>query len=722
LPTIDEILAIGGPLSQRLGDHYEPRPEQSVVAAAVARAMSENSVLLCEAGTGVGKSFAYLLPAMLRCMEGQTVVVATNTIALQEQLVRKDVPLLREILDPAATPNAELEDDESFATCKIRPILVKGRGNYVSVRRLRLASQRQDKLFADPAARRSLHVIEDWATTTMDGTLSTLPPLERPGVWDRVESDTGNCMGRKCPNHGICFYQRARRRMESANLLICNHALFFADLALRSQETGFLPRYDHVILDEAHNIEDVASEHFGESLSEGRVMHLLSTLYGERTGKGYLANLALLASDTQAVENAIRQVLGAAEASRAFFESALALLPSRSPMGLAGGVEPGTVRYRSGGLLDGRLAVAMSRLSLTLQTLRDVVRHEADQYELNAYAQRAQIVSEAASILVEQRLSGCAYWVEAGGESEISGGRIRRVTVACAPVEVAPLLREHLFKGEHSTILTSATLATRMKKSGELGEHAETAFAHAITRLGCDQLGDRPVRTVQVGSPFEYATQAELIIDTRADAKDPHRRSFGSADTATLAACVLEHVKETDGGAFVLFTSYASLHAVAGRLRPELQRLGMPLLAQGIDGSREDILRRFREDSRSVLLGAASFWQGVDVRGRGLRNVVIAKLPFDPPDRPLTEARSELIRQRGGSPFMEDAVPRAVIRFKQGFGRLIRSREDRGRVVVLDGRLVTSRYGRYFLEALPAGLPRRRIDAGLSEHESQIPF
>lgn len=722
MPTIDEILALGGPLAQRLGGHYEPRPEQGVVAAAVAEAMSKKSVLLCEAGTGVGKSYAYLLPAMLRCMAGETVVVATNTIALQEQLVRKDVPLLREILDPSATPHAEAEDDETFAACQIRPILVKGRGNYVSIRRLRLASQRQDKLFADPAARRSLHVIEDWAMSTMDGTLSSLPPLERPGIWDKVESDTGNCMGRKCPNHGICFYQRARRRMESANLLICNHALFFSDLALRAQETGFLPRYDHVVLDEAHNIEDVASEHFGESLSEGRVMHLLSTLYGERTGKGYLANLALLASDSQAVENAIRQVLGAAQASRAFFESALALLPSRSPFGGAGGAEPGTVRYRSGGLLDGQLAVAMSRLSLTLQTLRDVAKQEADQYELNAYSQRAQMVAEAASILVEQKLSGCAYWVEAGGEGEIAGGRIRKVTVACAPVEVAPLLREHLFKGEHSTTLTSATLATRTTKAGELGEHAETAFSHAIARLGCDQLGARAVRTTQVGSPFEYATQAELIIDTRADAKDAEGRSPAGAYTKVLAACVLEHVLDTDGGAFVLFTSFASLNAVARQIRADLDQRGMPLLAQGVDGSREDILRRFRENPRSVLLGAASFWQGVDVRGRGLRNVVITKLPFDPPDRPLTEARSELIRQRGGNPFMEDAIPRAVIRFKQGFGRLIRSREDHGRVVVLDGRLVTTRYGRYFLEALPAGLPRRRIDAGHSVGDDEPRF
>lgn len=728
MPDAADILSAMGPLAERLGSSFEARPEQLDVARAVMRTMEERSVLLCEAGTGVGKSFAYLVPAMLRCLAGETVVVATHTISLQEQLIKKDIPLLREILDPAGA--GVDEDGDDFEASKIRPVLVKGRGNYVSLRRLRLASQRQDKLFADPAARRSLHVIEDWVQETLDGTLSTMPPLERPGVWDKVESDSGNCMGRKCPNHQACFYQRARRRMEKGNLLVCNHALYFSDLAMRAQDAGFLPRYDHAVLDEAHNIEDVASEHFGVSLTEGRVMHLLSTLYAERSGKGYLPQLALAVSEPAAVENALREVLLAAEASRRFFESALDLLPKRGVGGFA--AEPGTIRYRETGLLDGELAQRMNRLSLSLQALRDVAKVEADQYELNSYSQRAKMVAEAATTLAEQKLTGCAYWVEAGGESD--GGRLRKVSVACAPVEVSPLLRTHLFGAEHSVTLTSATLATRTSKVEEPSEHAETAFAHAMARLGCDQIpaaeGEhRQVRTLQVGSPFDYATQVELIIDQRVDAKGAFGRkpkargeydvdwelpaAEPAADTRSyaekLADCVEEHVLETDGGAFVLFTSFATLNAVARRLRPALESRGMPLLAQGADGSREDILRRFRDDPRSVLLGAASFWQGVDVRGRGLRNVIITKLPFDPPDRPLTEARGELIQSRGGNPFMEDAIPRAVIRFKQGFGRLIRSREDHGRVVCLDGRLVTARYGRLFLSALPPGVPVRRV-------------
>ena len=274
--TLETIFSPGGVLSSKLGDHFEPRAQQRDMALAVAKAFRERSHLLVEAGTGVGKSFAYLIPAIKRCLEhNEIVVIATNTIALQEQLITKDIPLLSGLLDPDLPGD---DDPSAEPRPRLRPVLVKGRGNYVSVRRLKLASERQVKLLGDPAARRSLHVIEDWAYETKDGTLSTLPPLERPGVWDKVQSDSGNCMGRRCPTYEKCFYQNARRKMEAANLLVCNHALFFSDLALRSQDVGFLPQYHHVVLDEAHNAEDVASEHFGISLAEGRVMHLLTTL------------------------------------------------------------------------------------------------------------------------------------------------------------------------------------------------------------------------------------------------------------------------------------------------------------------------------------------------------------------------------------------------------------------------------------------------------------
>ncbi|MBL8874784.1 MAG: hypothetical protein JNM86_03195 [Phycisphaerae bacterium] len=748
-----------GPIAGAFGAGYEPRLQQVEMAEAVARAMAEKTHLLAEAGTGVGKSFAYLVPAMLRCLRGETVIIATNTIALQEQLILKDVPLLVRLMEEAY-PRAEREESkaaearedwgrEQQATPtphplprgggegdkpRIKPVLVKGRGNYVSIRRLKQASERQDKLFSDASARRSLHVIEDWAQTTLDGTLSTLPALERMGVWDKVQSDSGNCMGRKCPTFDRCFYQSARAELEGANLLICNHALFFSDLALRVQDVGFLPRYQHVVLDEAHNVEDVASEHFGRSLAEGRVMHLLTTLCHPKSGKGYLPNLLLYASDPDAVERAMQIAIRAQDICRGFFENVLRATRPVEQSGFGSG-SGGGGRIRRAGAFENNLSEACAVLAQRLNTLKELVKTDADRFELNGYAERAKMIADDARVLVDQSQPGCAYWVESTGDEDWGGGGYQKVTLACAPVEVGPLLKERLFSAEHSVVLTSATLATKTVEAAKASpkkveerrfvpdEEAvrtveetpplprlvqkQDAFAHAMKRLGAEG-----ARTMQVGSPFDYAKQVELMVDlTPPDADEDSFGADGSGrkrtwadDAAHVARRVMHHVKETDGGAFVLFTSLATLRAVAKLIREPLGALGHPVMAQTVDGSRTAMLEQFRKDERSVLLGAASFWQGVDVRGRGLRNVIITKLPFDPPDRPLTQARHELIEARGGNSFGEDSLPRAIIRFKQGFGRLIRSSEDRGRVVVLDPRLVRSGYGKQFLASLPPGV------------------
>lgn len=699
------ILSASGLVSRALGGDFEARPEQIAMAREVAKTFEQRSHLLVEAGTGVGKSFAYLVPAILRCLHHkETVVVVTNTIALQEQLVNRDIPFLREVLDPDPAPGTDKEKDTADSKrIRLKPVLVKGRGNYVSIRRLDLASKRQDRLFADGAARRSLHVVQEWAMDTDDGTLSTLPPLERPGIWDRVQSDSGNCMGRKCRTYQECFYQSARREMETANLLVCNHALFFSDLALRAQEVGFLPKYDHVILDEAHQAEDVAAEHFGVSLSEGRVQHLLTTLCHPRTGKGYLPQLQLLLSTSESVERAMRLVIEAQTTARDFFESLLSAADRERTD--ASGEEipsfPGTLRAKTArirrpGIVENGLTPAMDGLALRLKTLRDECKNDEDRYELNAYSIRAAEIAVAARTLVDQSLKGCAYWLEVtgGDDAPAETARYQRVTFACSPIDVAPLLKERLFNQPHSVVLTSATLATRRVRDDESGESAETAFGHAIARLGCEG-----AKALQLGSPFDHAAQTTLYIDRRVPHhKHPHY-------TRALSERILHHVIETDGGAFVLFTSFASLNAVARAIAPELSSRAMPLLVHGAGTSRTQLLEQFRANRRSVLLGAASFWQGVDVRGDGLRNVIITKLPFEPPDRPLTEARLERIEEQGGNPFMEDSVPRAVIRFKQGFGRLIRSKTDTGRVVVLDGRITTARYGKRFLDALPKGVP-----------------
>lgn len=707
MPTLAAtILGLDGPIAHALGPDYEPREQQLRMADAVAAAMETKANLLVEAGTGVGKSFAYLVPAIDRVLSrGETVVVATNTIALQEQLVERDIPLLKGTLGPPPDPMSSEPVPSRPWSGDLRACLVKGRGNYVSIRRLKLASSRQDRLFSDAPSRRSLHVIEDWAYATEDGTLSTLPQVERMGVWDKVQSDSPNCMGRKCPHYEECFYQSARRVMERSNLLVCNHALFFSDLALRVKGVGFLPKYDHVILDEAHCLEDVAAEHFGLSLSEGRVNHLLSTLFQPRGRKGYLAQLLNLHGDYQAVERAVHLVREADAASKRYFEALLHLHESAT-------VRNGRVREPRA--VPNPLTPAMNDLAMCLRSIREDTKNEPDRFELAAYIERAVSIADVAEAWVEQTAEHCVYWIDVKrpGDDGTEGYQGLRVSVAASPIDVAPLLDKYLFSRECGVILTSATLATRTVHDDEPTEHAETAFAHTITRLGCEG-----ARSLQLGSPFEYARQVEVYVDRSMPPPNGASGQRGRAAPAegesyeqALASRILHHVRETDGGAFVLFTSFATLHKVAGLLRPRLATDGYELLAQGKDGSRSEILRQFRDSERSVLFGAASFWQGVDVRGRSLRNVIITRLPFEPPDRPLTEARLERIKERGGDPFREDSIPRAVIRFKQGFGRLIRSATDTGRVVILDPRVLTTGYGRSFLQALPEGVRTQVID------------
>lgn len=639
--AIAELLDANSAIANQL-PHFERRPQQLAMAAHVADAFHEGHHLAIEAGTGVGKTLAYLVPAVeLATRTNSRVVVSTHTIALQEQLIAKDIPLVLSAFDT-----------------DIRAELVKGRRNYLGLRRLRIASERQRGSECDDASLRTLHTIEDWAYETNDGSLSDLPVMPNMEMWERVRSESNNCQGRRCPTFAECFYQRARRRAEAAKVLVVNHALFVSDLVLRQHDRNVIPDYDYVIIDEAHNFASVATDHFGVSVSNVQIQHLLSQLFNDRTGRGFLASVG--------DERQRDAVIAAAGTCTTFFNDVWGWQSSR-------GRENGRVVAPLP--FDNALSEALHGVAERLRPLADDLPNDDDKTESRSYVERLTDAAEQLRLIHEQDLSEHVYWIDTESRDK------SRITLHAAPLNIGPQLQRLLFDRVNNVVLTSATLATAGKEP----------FAHLL-----DSLGWPDAKTVQLDSPFNYEEQVTVHVE----AGMPEPSNYEAfADAAARA--IAHYARKTEGRAFALFTSYRMLGNVATQVRNELEIEGYTILQQGQDGSRSQLLQEFRDTPRAVLFGTDSFWQGVDVAGDALQNVIITRLPFTFPDRPLYEARLDHIRQSGGNPFFDYQVPDAILRLRQGFGRLVRSQRDKGIVVLLDPRVVTKRYGRQFLDSLP---------------------
>ena len=680
--------------------HYEVRPQQARMMALVAQAFNEQGIAVIEAPTGVGKTIAYLLPAAQWAIRNrERLVISTRTINLQEQIMQKDIPDIAACLDKP-----------------VKAVLVKGRNNYLCPRRLERALA-EATLFEDEEGQEQLKAIAEWARKTEDGTLSDLPFVPGYELWDQVCSEADTCQFTNCPNQKNCFIGKARREIAKADLIVVNHHMLFADLAIKKEVGNFsslavLPAYRRVIFDEAHNIEDSATEYFGADATRLGALRLLGRFVRTERGRErglipflkvklvkHTANVSMaqLEGAMNVIDDGLLPSLAAArEALTAAFDALRALAAEKC------GQIGRDIKWRLTGetLEDPQLREIHTTYVLpATEELRGCAQHCTQLHKelLNLDVQEEQGESPIAAEVLQlagyrDRLTRLANVLAEGTSNELHPNTVRWieidarndriVRVARCPLHVGPELSEWVYGNLKSVVMTSATLTV------------DHTFDYLFGRIGLDTVKSREIASEALDSPFDYASQAMLGIPT--DIPTPDSKDF-LPQVVDYVRAILEI---TRGHAFVLFTSFYSLDYVFRRLHDDLAARGITPLKQG-SAARTHLIERFRSDASSVLFGTDSFWEGVDVAGDALQCVILPKLPFRVPTEPIFEARAEAIEAAGGSSFMEYTVPQAVVKFRQGFGRLIRRKTDRGAVVILDRRILTKHYGKVFLRSLP---------------------
>ncbi len=623
--------------------NFEYRAEQQQMAVAVAEALEHEKHLVVEAGTGVGKSIAYLVPSILYAIEqSKKAIISTQTINLQEQLLYKDIPILKKILP-----------------VEFEAALMKGRQNYLCPRRLERALQQATELFTT-SEQAELERLAEWAAKTKDGSLSDLPIEPDTKVWTQVCSEAHICTAKTCGQTGNCFFQQARKRLLAADVIVVNHTLLFMLLGSEAEqverESGYLFPNDFIIFDEAHTIEQVASRQIGIGISQYGLRSTIQRLYNSRTKKGLFTVTRDAAGVTLAASLAD-------EVDRFF-----------TGLGEQADFRKGReVRVRRPDFVEDTISAQLAGLQVRII---EVVRRTEDEFLKSEMQELGRRIAEARAGIVtflEQSAEGYVYWIERTGKTA------QFFSINAAPIDIAPVLRRMIFREDACCVMTSATLAVGQKD-----------LAYFRRRIGAME-----AEPLQLGSPFDFPAQMKLFVVKKMP--DPRDAAYTSA----LSEWVAHFVAETDGRAFVLFTSYRGMQQLAEEMQPFFTKQRMNLLVQGQGAPRGKLLEQFKSTERSVLFGTDSFWMGVDVPGDALSNVIITRLPFAVPDHPLIEAKLELIQERGGDPFTEYSLPEAILKLRQGVGRLIRTRSDKGIVVILDNRIVTKTYGRAFLKALP---------------------